>query len=290
VAIEAVSPEVDGGRFPSKRSLGERVAIEADVFGDGHDAIACVMRYRHQSESGWTEVPMVALGNDCGVNTRALLTNMDTPLGRAAGNWLEVRESVACLDSKRDPGDLRELVLACATQLLVQTRKAKTIRAARQEAEACLSSGQPRRKWDEMLVAQGADLTAFNQKLALDRTAPAVVELKAPRAGFVCRCDARIIGEVIRDLGGGRLAKDSVINYDVGVDQLAKPGERVTANSVLARVHAASAVQAESACARILTAFKVLGRAPAAAALVAKILTLAKPLSPNRKARTSRFG
>jgi len=233
---------------------------------------------------------MVALGNACGVSTRALLTRMDAPLGRAAGNWLEVKESVACLHSKRDPGDLRELVLACAAQLLVQTRKAKTIRAARQEAEACLSSGQPRRKWDEMLVAQGADLPAFNQKLALDHTAPAVVELKAPRAGFVSRCDARIIGEVIRDLGGGRLAKDSVINYDVGVDRLAKPGERVTANSVLARIHASSAAQAESACARILTAFKVVGRAPADASLVAEILTPGKPLSPHRKARTSRFG
>ena len=64
VAIEAVSPEVEGGRFPSKRSLGERVAIEADVFADGHDAVACVIRYRHQSESAWTEVPMAALGND----------------------------------------------------------------------------------------------------------------------------------------------------------------------------------------------------------------------------------
>jgi len=64
VVIEAVSPEVDGGRFPSKRSLGERVAIEADVFADGHDALACVMRYRHQSESSWTELPMAALGND----------------------------------------------------------------------------------------------------------------------------------------------------------------------------------------------------------------------------------
>src|SRR6059036_1306709 len=42
---------------------------------------------------------MVALGNECGVNTRALLTNMDTPLGRAAGNWLEVKEAVACLDA-----------------------------------------------------------------------------------------------------------------------------------------------------------------------------------------------
>jgi starch synthase (maltosyl-transferring) len=64
VAIEAVSPEVEGGRFPAKRSLGERVVIEADVFADGHDAVACVARYRHESESAWSEVPMVALGND----------------------------------------------------------------------------------------------------------------------------------------------------------------------------------------------------------------------------------
>ena len=64
VAIEAVSPEVDGGRFPSNRSLDERVAVEADVFADGHDAVACVIRFRHQSENSWTEVPMAALGND----------------------------------------------------------------------------------------------------------------------------------------------------------------------------------------------------------------------------------
>ena len=55
-----------------------------------------------------------------------------------------------------------------------------------------------------MLAAQGADLDAFNRKLALDHTAPVVVELKAPASGFVSRCDAHILGETIRDLGGGR--------------------------------------------------------------------------------------
>src|SRR6266849_5360758 len=58
VANEAVTPEVDGGRFPSKRSLGERVAVEADVFADGHDALSGVIRYRPQSESAWTEAPL----------------------------------------------------------------------------------------------------------------------------------------------------------------------------------------------------------------------------------------
>ncbi len=64
VVIEAVAPEIDAGRFPSKRSLGERAAVEADVFADGYDALACVIRYRHQSEKAWSEAPMAPLGND----------------------------------------------------------------------------------------------------------------------------------------------------------------------------------------------------------------------------------
>jgi pyrimidine-nucleoside phosphorylase len=203
---------------------------------------------------------MVTLGTECGVSMRALLTDMNTPLGRAAGNWLEVKESVGCLGSRtgvapvlRD--DLRSLVIDCAAHLLVQTHKAKSLPAARQQAEACLDSGAPRRKWDEMLAAQGADLSAFNQKLALDHTAPVVVDLKSQRAGYVLKCDARIIGEVIRDLGGGRLTKDSVINFDVGMDRMAKPGERVERGSSLVRVHAADREQAKAAVSRLAAAF-----------------------------------
>ena len=156
----------------------------------------------------------------------------------------------------REINDLRELVLDCAAHLLVQTGKAGSPAAARKEAENCLASGAPRKKWDEMLVAQGADLNAFNQKLALDHSAPVMLEIKADRSGYVARCDARIVGEVIRDLGSGRLTKESVINHDVGVDRLAKPGERVKKSAVLCRVHAADREQAATAGARLKTAFK----------------------------------
>jgi thymidine phosphorylase len=204
---------------------------------------------------------------------------MDTPLGRAAGNWLEVKESVACcLEPNprsrvcKNADDLRELVLTCAAHLLAQTRKSKSLGAARKQAEKCLASGAPRKKWDEMLAAQGADLDAFNRKLALDHTAPVVVELKAASAGYVSRCDARLIGEVIRDLGGGRLTKESAINYDVGVDKIAKPGEYVKKNSVLARIHAANRAQADNARNRLNTAFEVSVQSPVVAPLVAEIV------------------
>ncbi len=209
-----------------------------------------------QAEARKLAKAMVTLGNECGTNTRAVLTDMNTPLGRAAGNWLEVKESVECLDGK-GPEDLRELVILSAAHLLVQTRKSKSLSAARKLAEDCLNSGAPRAKWNEMIVAQGADLKAFNAKLALDSTAKIQVEVKSEKAGYVSKCDARIIGEVIRDLGGGRFTKDSSINYDVGVDRIAKLGERVEKSGVLCRIHAASHAQIEVAAKRLKMAFAI---------------------------------
>jgi pyrimidine-nucleoside phosphorylase len=211
---------------------------------------------------------MVTLGRECGVNTRALLTNMNTPLGRAAGNWLEVKESVACLEN-HGPADLTQLVVEFAAHLLVQTGRAANLAEARSQASRCLASGQPRRKWDQMLAAQGADLQAFNGKLKLDHTAMAVWELKSPRSGYVARCDARIVGELVRDLGGGRLTKEATLNHDVGVDALAKPGQSISPGSVLARVHAVDTAQAESACARLQTAFAFSDNPPTLLPLIA---------------------
>lgn len=234
---------------------------------------------------------MVALGNQCGVNTRAVLTGMDTPLGRAVGNWLEVKEAVECLEPNIVPlvfrktressrqyvaawrHDLRSLVIECAAHLLVQTRKANSLGAARNQTIDCLLSGAPRKIFDEMIAAQGADLESFNRKLALDHTSAVVVELKATRAGFVSRCDARLIGEVVRDLGGGRLTKEAVINYDVGVDRLAKRGDGVKLGVVLARIHAADRTQADLAQKRLAAAFEISARPPVIAPLISEVIT-----------------
>jgi pyrimidine-nucleoside phosphorylase len=218
---------------------------------------------------------MVTLGNQCGTHTRAILTNMSTPLGRAAGNWLEVKESVACLEpgGVRGIEDLRMLVLDCAAHLLVQTGKSRSPAPARKLAEDCLSSGEPRRKWDEMLIAQGADLKAFNKKLQRDSTAKVVTGVKSEKPGYISQCDARIIGEVIRDLGGGRLTKESAVNYDVGVDQIIKPGERVASGGILCRLHAADSGQAAAAVARLKTAFEVSVKRGRPAPLLVEVIS-----------------
>ncbi len=284
------------GTVPSIQLI--TASILSKKLAEGLDALVldvkfgCAAFMQTKADARKLAKAMVALGNECGVNTRAILTDMNTPLGRAAGNWLEVKESVACLESlvgtrstasqtlrpdgdamERVPTDLRQLVITFAAHLLVQTGKSRSLAAAHKSAEDCLDSGAPRRKWDEMLAAQGVDLKAFNRKLALDHTAPVVMKLESPVAGFVSRCDARIIGEVIRDIGGGRLTKESAINFDVGVDQMAKPGERVEKNSVLARIHAADQAQAKAALVRLKTAFEISSKSKQPAPLILEILS-----------------
>jgi starch synthase (maltosyl-transferring) len=64
VVIEGVRPEADGGRFPVKRTVGEKVVVEADIFADGHEALSCVLLYRKEGDPQWIEVAMEALVND----------------------------------------------------------------------------------------------------------------------------------------------------------------------------------------------------------------------------------
>lgn len=214
---------------------------------------AAFMQTREQAEQLARE--MVVLGNECGVNTRALLNDMNTPLGQAAGNWLEVKESVDCLEG-RGPDDLRQLVLDCAASLLVQTGKATTAGEAQDRAAQCLASGEPLRKWTAMLEAQGANLNRYSEQLEMNSTAPEVIELKAERSGIIQECSARLVGEVVRDLGGGRLTKDSKLHHGVGVDQLRKPGEQVQTGDRLLRVHAVSPDAANAAVQRLSGAFR----------------------------------
>jgi len=214
---------------------------------------------------------MVDLGNACGTRTRALLTEMNTPLGQAAGNWLEVRETADCLNNSGPP-DLRELVLDCAAHLQLLTGRVPDRETGVAKADAILRSGAARDKWEQMLAAQGADLEAYHRRLAQDQTAPACAVFTAERSGFLTRCDARVVGEIVRDLGGGRMSKTSAINPDVGIDQLAKPGLVVQKGEVLTRVHAADASQARAALEQLRRAFEIADTPPTPVPLIAEIV------------------
>lgn len=235
-------------------------SILSKKLAEGLDALVMDVKFgaaafmRTREEARELARCITELAAECGVKTRALLTTMDTPVGRSAGNWLEVKEAAHCLDCY-GPDDLQELVVDCAAHLLVLTGKAGDLEKARATALQCLATGAPRAKFDELIAAQGGDIDAFRHELALDHTAPVVLEVITSEEGFVTRCDARIIGEVVRDLGGGRMTKESVIHPAVGVDMLAKPGEPFGVGSLLCRVHALTRAEAEAAATRLRAAF-----------------------------------
>ena len=219
---------------------------------------AAFMRTREDARALTKSI--VNLATECGVQTTALLTDMDTPIGRAAGNWLEVKDSIACLAGD-GPADLKELVIACAAQL----PGCDTERAA-----AELASGRPREKFNELLAAQGADLAAFETKLKQDTTAPVVREFPASGNGYLATCDARVIGEVVRDLGGGRQTKEAKIQPDVGLDQMLKPGEAI--DRPLCRIHARTEADADMAAERLAGAFDITDEKTGPFDLICEIL------------------
>jgi pyrimidine-nucleoside phosphorylase len=214
---------------------------------------------------------MVRLASDCGLKTRALLTDMNFPVGRAAGNLLEVREAVECLEG-RGSADLEELVVESAAHLLVLAGQSADQSTACDRAREVLRSRKPLAKWEQMLAAQGVNIEAYHKEVS-HRFAPVIAELRADRDGFVQRCDARVIGEVVRDLGGGRMQKSSKIQPLVGVDEIAKPGEQVAINAVLCRIHASSSRESEIATQRLKSAFDVGEAAGSRTRLIADIVS-----------------
>lgn len=214
---------------------------------------------------------MVEVGRNCGVKTRAIINRMETPLGYAAGNWLEVKEVVEFLNGKQVP-DLCELVLELCALLMVETGKSDSLEKAREQAKACLASKTPLKIWEKLIIAQGANLDLYYSKLQRDSTANCVIEVKSPAEGYIVECNAEVIGELIRDLGGCRIAANSKIDHDVGVDMLKKAGEYVKEGDILGRVHFQNPKQTDFVKSRFMQAFKIENNPPPVIPIIARIV------------------
>ncbi len=163
---------------------------------------------------------MVDLGTDSGLRTVALLTDMGCPLGRTAGNALEVAESLDVL-AGAGPPDVVELTVALAREMLRAVGRDDVDPADR------LRDGSAMDVWRRMIVAQGGDPDA-----ALP-TAREKHEVLAPVGGIVTRLDALAVGVAAWRLGAGRARKEDPVQAGAGVVMHVKPGERVSAGAPL---------------------------------------------------------
>ncbi len=173
---------------------------------------------------------MVDTGKRMGVPTMALLTDMNQPLGRMAGNANEVNESVDALVGK-GPADLMEVTLELGAELLLLAKRESTKTAARHRLDKAISSGAGLEKFREMVAAQGGNLDA-------PRPVAPAHDIGSPCGGFVTAIDAERLGYVVINLGGGRRQLGDKLDLSVGFEMLVRLGDKVDVGQPLARIFA----------------------------------------------------
>jgi pyrimidine-nucleoside phosphorylase len=177
---------------------------------------------------------MVEIGEASGTRTAAVLTDMSQPLGRFAGNSVEILESLALLRGERDVNtdDLRELSLVIAGWMLFLTGVSDSAQTGRTRAESLLMDGSALGHFEQMVALQGGDLVGLAHKPAHQRV------LRASRSGFLFSMDTTAIGWVVQGLGAGRIQQNDPVSAHAGIELHAKLGTGIRAGSPLCTLFA----------------------------------------------------
>jgi len=215
---------------------------------------------------------LVRVGTQAGKKVVAVLTQMDAPLGRAIGNANETREAIEVLLGG-GPADLVECTLVLGAEMLVLGEKARDAAEARRMLERAIASGAAASLMETMIEAQGGDPRVVRDLSRL-RVAAESVDVLAPRDGYVTAIDARAMGLSAVVLGAGRTRADQAVDHAVGIEVLAKPGDRVEPGRAVARIQVHRASDAAAVFDRVQYAFSFGDVAPAPRPLVIDRLTV----------------
>ncbi len=241
-------PLITASIMSKKLAEGAQTLVFDVKFGRG-----AFMQTREEAEALATS--LIAAGKRLGRKCRALLTDMNQPLGRTVGNALEIRESLEILDGK-GPRDVRELTLLLAAHMAQLSGLYATVEAALTAATAVLDSGAARAKFAEMVEAQGGTLAQPLPKAAVR------LPVLAPRAGIVRQVDALTIGKVALKLGAGRTSVHDVLDLAAGIDELVQQGESVEAGAPLCWLNGADCEKVTALVEETLSAFTIDTSAP----------------------------
>jgi pyrimidine-nucleoside phosphorylase len=181
---------------------------------------------------------MVTTGNHAGTRTAALITNMNQPLGRMAGNAVEIVESVEVLRNQRSPltEDLRRLSLELAAWMLYLGGKVGSPEEGQQLAEEMLVGGRALEKFACLLSAQGGDLAWFESPQWLHRPAHQF-QVKSSAAGFLATVDCHQVGWAVQRAGAGRMVPGEAVAAHAGVEVHKKIGDPVAVGDTLFTIY-----------------------------------------------------
>jgi pyrimidine-nucleoside phosphorylase len=234
---------------------------------------------RDEKDCAFLAALMTATAEAAGTRTVALLTDMGQPLGRAAGNWIELVEAVELLRGKRPAEgpesnfDLRELSLILAGWMIALGGQAATPEDGRARAEKALLDGSALRIFLAMVEAQGGDARVFDDAEKFHK--PGATEVvHAWVGGFVREMDTTALGWAVQRLGAGREKAGEPVDAHAGILFHARRGARVEAGEPLATLYATTEAQLEEPKAILRKAIVISKEPPGAAvALVSRIFT-----------------
>lgn len=232
---------------------------------------------RDRAEAEYLAALMVATAEAAGTRTVALLTDMGQPLGRAAGNWIELAECVELLRGQRptDSEDLRQLSLILAGWMIHLGGKAETPQIGYQLAEAALDDGSALGVFFRMIDAQGGDISVFDDIDAFHRPG-ATQELWAWETGFISAMDTTKIGWAVQRTGAGREKAGEPVDPHAGIEFYARRGVHVEKGDPIATLYATTPELLPEAIALLGESITISPNAPAAEPLVSEVLTREK--------------
>ena len=178
---------------------------------------------------------MVKIGDHLHRDTRAILTDMDEPLGLAVGNALEVKEAIATLKGE-GPKDLTELVIKAGGIMLEQAKLVKTHEEGETKIKEAIANGAGLSKLKQMVASQSGDESYIDDPTKFP-LAKHIVEIKADKDGYIQRIDSLGIGVSAMKLGAGRATKEDSIDMAAGIVLAKKVGDYVVKGETLALAH-----------------------------------------------------
>ena len=208
-----------------------------------------------------------------GLNCRALLTDMNEPLGRAIGNANEVLQSILILQGQKDfAPDFYELLIESAAQMLLISKKQKDAKKAKILVEKLIKDGSALKKFKEILKWQGADPRLADEPQKYLKNAKYQKDFIASAGGFINNIDAKTCGMAAVLLGAGRNTMEDKIDYGAGIWLDKKSGDKVAKGQVVARLYAEDKKKLEQGFELFKTAVKISSQKPAPRKLIREII------------------
>ena len=198
---------------------------------------------------------MVAIGNKFGKETIAVITNMDEPLGLSVGNAVEIAEVVRTLKGYGMP-DVMEIVFTLGSYMIMLAGKANNAGEARILMETVISNGSAYNKFLEFVANQGGDISYVRNYDTLVQ--PSIIrEVQSEESGYVHKINARIIGDSVKILGGGRDNIDDEIDPSVGIVINKKVSEQVKTGQILAFIYGNDEEKVDIAYRNVIDAYEI---------------------------------